>query len=61
MTYVRAAADELAHWVWERRHDLDAECLDAAEAMDRAEEGLFLTGPDVTLTFENSKIEGLNG
>jgi len=29
--------------------------------MDRAEDGLFLTGPDVTLIFENSKIEGLNG
>ena len=29
--------------------------------MGRVEGNLFITGPDVTLTFENSKIEGLNG
>ena len=29
--------------------------------MGRVEGAPFVTGPDVTLTFENSKIEGLNG
>jgi len=55
---VQKAADELAHWVWDHRHELDVECLDAAEAMDRANEECAKPGTGYVLIHEASDNAG---
>jgi len=55
---VQAMADELAHWVWDHRHALDVECLDAEEAMDRAEAEAAKPGGGYVLIHEASDNAG---
>ncbi|MBR0140135.1 MAG: M81 family metallopeptidase [Firmicutes bacterium] len=55
---VQACADELAKWVWEHRHELDVETLDAPQAWDRALEELAKPGPGYVVINEASDNPG---
>ncbi len=53
-----AAAEELAHWIWDHRHELDVECLSPAQAIDRAEEELKKPGKGYVVINEASDNPG---
>ncbi len=55
---VQACADELGHWVWENRHKLDVETLDAEQAWDRALEEEAKPGKGYILIHESSDNPG---
>jgi len=52
------AADELAHWVWDNRHQLDAICLSAEEAVDAALAELAKEGEGYVVINETSDNPG---
>ncbi len=54
----QAVAEELADWIWQRRHELDFECLNPAQAIDRAEEALSQPGTGYVVINEASDNPG---
>lgn len=52
------AADELAQWVWENRHELDPVCLSAEEAVDEALAELAKEGEGYVVINETSDNPG---